>query len=45
MSFAGDLHTFDLFDLLGWLMSRKKAGVLQMTRRSTKKRASRRLSG
>ena len=38
MSFAGDLHTFDLFDLLGWLMSRKKAGVLQMTRRSTKKR-------
>jgi len=38
MSFAGDLHTFDLFDLLGWLMGRKKAGVLQMTRRSTKKR-------
>jgi len=38
MSFAGDLHTFDLFDLLGWLMGRKKAGTLQMTRRSTKKR-------
>jgi len=38
MSFAGDLHTFDLFDLLGWLMGRKRAGVLQMTRRSTKKR-------
>jgi hypothetical protein len=38
MSFAGDLHTFDLFDILGWLMARKKAGVLQMTRRSTKKR-------
>ena len=38
MSFAGDLHTFDLFDLMGWLMGRKKAGVLQMTRRSTKKR-------
>jgi len=38
MSFAGDLHTFDLFDLLGWLMGRKKAGVLQMFRRSTKKR-------
>jgi hypothetical protein len=38
MSFAGDLHTFDLFDLLGWLMGRRKAGVLQMTRRSTKKR-------
>jgi hypothetical protein len=40
MSFAGDLHTFDLFDLLGWLVGRKKAGVLQMTRRSTKKRLS-----
>ena len=38
MSFAGHLHTFDLFDLFGWLMSRKKAGVLQMTRRSTTKR-------
>jgi hypothetical protein len=38
VSFAGDLHTFDLFDLLGWLMGRKKGGVLQMTRRSTKKR-------
>jgi hypothetical protein len=38
MSFAGDLHTFDLFDLLGWLMSRKKPGLLQMTRRSTRKR-------
>ena len=38
MSFAGDLHTFDLFDLLGWLMGRKKEGILQMTRRSTKKR-------
>ncbi len=38
MGFAGDLQTFDVFDLLGWLMGRKKAGVLQMTRRSTKKR-------
>jgi len=38
MSFAGDLHTFDLFDLFGWLTGRKKAGVLQMTRRSTRKR-------
>ncbi|HXK10136.1 MAG TPA: DUF4388 domain-containing protein [Vicinamibacteria bacterium] len=38
MAFAGDLHTFDLFDLLGWLVGRKKAGVLQVTRRSTKKR-------
>jgi len=38
MSFGGDLHTFDVFDLLGWLMGRKRGGVLQMTRRSTKKR-------
>jgi hypothetical protein len=38
VSFAGDLHTFDVFDLLGWLMSRRKGGVLQMTRRSTRKR-------
>jgi len=38
VSFAGELHTFDLFDLLGWVMGRKKAGILQMTRRSTKKR-------
>ena len=38
MSFGGDLHTFDVFDLLGWLMGRKRAGILQMTRRSTKKR-------
>ncbi|HSD27729.1 MAG TPA: DUF4388 domain-containing protein [Vicinamibacteria bacterium] len=38
MSFAGDLHTFDLFDLFGWLMGRKKAGLLVMTRRSTRKR-------
>jgi hypothetical protein len=38
VSFAGDLHTFDLFDLFGWLMGRKKAGILQMTRRSTRKR-------
>jgi hypothetical protein len=38
MSFAGDLRTFDLFDLFGWLMGRKKAGVLLMTRRSTRKR-------
>lgn len=38
MGFAGDLRTFDLFDLLGWVMGRKKAGILQMTRRSTQKR-------
>ena len=38
MSFGGDLQTFDVFDLVGWLMGRKRAGILQMTRRSTKKR-------
>jgi hypothetical protein len=38
MSFGGDLHTFDVLDLVGWLMGRKRAGVLTMTRRSTKKR-------
>jgi uncharacterized protein DUF4388 len=38
MSFGGDLHTFDVLDLVGWLMGRKRAGVLSMTRRSTRKR-------
>ena len=38
MSFGGDLHTFDVLDLVGWLMGRKRPGVLSMTRRSTKKR-------
>jgi hypothetical protein len=38
MSFTGDLHTFDLFDLFGWLLGRRKAGVLTLTRRSTRKR-------
>jgi hypothetical protein len=38
MSFGGDLRTFDLYDLLGWLAGRKRAGILQVTRRSTKKR-------
>lgn len=38
MSFAGDLRTFDLFDLLSWAMSRRKAGVLQLGRRSTVKK-------
>jgi hypothetical protein len=38
MSFAGDLTTFDLFDLLGWVHGRKKSGTLHMTRRSTQKR-------
>jgi hypothetical protein len=38
MSFAGDLHTFDLFDLLSWAMNRRKTGVLELGRRSTAKR-------
>jgi hypothetical protein len=38
MSFGGDLRTFDVFDLVGWLVARRRAGVLQMTRRSTCKR-------
>src|SRR5262249_42504685 len=38
MSFGGELRTFDVFDLVGWLMGRKRAGILQMTRRSTQKR-------
>jgi hypothetical protein len=38
MGFAGDLHTFDLIDLLSWAMSRRKAGVLQLERRSTTKK-------
>jgi len=38
MSFGGDLVTFDLFDLLAWVMGRKKSGLLQMGRLSTKKR-------
>jgi hypothetical protein len=37
MSFAGDLHTFDIFDLLAWLAGRKKAGLLTLARRSTRK--------
>ncbi len=28
MSFAGDLHTFDIFDLLAWMAGRRKAGLL-----------------
>ena len=38
MSFAGDLHTFDIFDLLAWVQGRRRSGVLVMTRLSTKKR-------
>jgi hypothetical protein len=37
MSFAGDLHTFDIFDLLAWLAGRRKSGLLSLTRRSTRK--------
>lgn len=38
MSLAGDLHTFDIFDLLAWVQGRKRSGALVMTRLSTKKR-------
>jgi hypothetical protein len=38
MSFGGDLRSFDLFDLLTWIMGRKRSGLLQTTRLSTKKR-------
>ncbi len=38
MSFAGDLHTFDVFDLLAWVQGRRRSGTLVMTRLSTKKR-------
>jgi hypothetical protein len=40
MAFAGDLHTFDLFDLLSWAMNRRKSGALELTRRSTTKKLS-----
>lgn len=38
MSFAGDLHTFDIFDLLAWVNRRDSSGTLVVTRLSTKKR-------
>jgi hypothetical protein len=38
MSFAGDLHTFDLYDLLSWALNRRKAGALELSRRSTTKK-------
>ncbi|HXY39955.1 MAG TPA: DUF4388 domain-containing protein, partial [Vicinamibacteria bacterium] len=38
MSLGGELGTFDFFDLLQWVMSRRKTGMLQVTRRSTRKR-------
>jgi hypothetical protein len=37
MSFGGDLRTFDLLDTLQWVLGRRRTGVLQLTRRSTKK--------
>lgn len=38
MSFAGDVHSFDVFDLLAWIQGRRRSGILLMTRLSTKKR-------
>src|SRR5258708_16657278 len=38
MSFAGDLRTVDLTDLLGWINARKKTGTLRLQRRATQKR-------
>ncbi|MFN8091016.1 MAG: DUF4388 domain-containing protein [Vicinamibacteria bacterium] len=38
MSFTGDLHTFDLFDLLSWALNRRKGGLLELSRRSTTKK-------
>jgi hypothetical protein len=40
MGFAGDLTTFDLFDLLAWVQARSRSGILVMTRLSTRKRLS-----
>jgi tetratricopeptide (TPR) repeat protein len=37
MSFAGDLQTFDVFDMLSWLAGRRKGGLLTVSRRSTRK--------
>jgi hypothetical protein len=37
MSFAGDLTTFDVFDLLAWVHGRRRSGSLVMTRLSTRK--------
>ena len=38
MSFAGDLSTFDVFDLLAWVHGRRRSGTLVVTRLSTRKR-------
>jgi hypothetical protein len=40
VSFGGDLRTFDVFDLLEWISHRGKTGLLQLSRRSTKKKLS-----
>jgi hypothetical protein len=45
MSFSGDIHTFDIFDLLAWVNGRKRSGTLVMTRLSTKKRLAFRAGG
>jgi hypothetical protein len=37
MSFTGDLRTFDIFDLLGWVHGRRRSGTLVTARLSTKK--------
>jgi hypothetical protein len=38
VSFGGDLQTFDFLDLLGWVIQRRKSGLLQVSRLSTIKR-------
>jgi len=38
MSFAGDIQTFDGFDLLAWIQGRRRSGILAMTRLSLRKR-------
>ena len=45
MSFAGDINTFDVFDLLAWVNGRKRSGTLVMTRLSTRKRLAFRQGG
>jgi hypothetical protein len=37
MSFAGELSTFDLLDLLQWVHGRRRTGVLKLSRLSTRK--------
>jgi len=40
LGFNGDLTTFDVFDLLAWIQSRRRSGLLVMSRLSTRKRLS-----